>query len=274
MGPAKGLSSRSAFLSVMLGTPKRRGRPRKDATAQLSPSTLRMRKFRAKRALLKMTRGPGASTICDAPLPAALTPSAPTRKVGRPPSPSHLLTARSLETRRYRARKKCKLLLLALAAGVAGDLLPAEDLGNGELAEARLAEERVEAQRAESERRQRVRAARLLAQLVEHNPEGARGLLAEPQPTISHPVKTGACVMCTETCDSIVPCCGLASNPAWEPNWYCAACVAQCKLVYGRDPETCQEGRVYVCSPIGVRCPYCRKDGVFSQGPRVLYQVV
>ena len=98
----------------------------------------------------------------------------PTGKVGRPPCPSHLLTTRGLESRRYRARNNCKLLLLTLAAGIAGDLLPAEDLDNGELAEARLAEERAEAQWGESERRQRVRAARLLAQLVEHNPEGAR----------------------------------------------------------------------------------------------------
>ena len=164
--------------------------------------------------------------------------------------------------------------MLTLAAGVAGDLLPAEYLDNGELTEARLAEKRAEARRAESERRQRVRAARLLAQLVEHNPEGARGLLAELQPTISHDVRTGMCLTCCEDCATIVSCCGVASNAAQDPKWYCAACVAQCKLVYARDPDTCQQGRCMALVRLPSAAHTVAKKVCVSQGPWPLYCVV
>ena len=245
-------------------TPRRgRGRPRKDGTALLAPSTLRTRKFRAKRALVDLARSSRASLFCDSPLPAALMPFAPRRIGGRPPKPSHLLTARGAETRRYRARKSCRVLLLSLAAEVVDDVA----VGRGNLAEATmaeaLAEECADAQRIEAERRAHVRAARQLALLREHLPEGTRGLL-EATRTISHEVKSGMCCgLCTEETTTIVPCCGLATNPAADPKWYCAACVAQMKLVYARDPSTSNQGRQYVSGHLGERCPYCRRDGQY-----------
>ena len=137
-----------------------------------------------------------------------------------------------------------------------------------------LAEECADAQRIEAERRAHVRAARQLALLREHLPEGTRGLL-EATRTISHEVKSGMCCgLCTEETTTIVPCCGLATNPAADPKWYCAACVAQMKLVYARDPSTSNQGRQYVSGHLGERCPYCRRDGVFSCGQKALVHVV
>ena len=255
---------------------QKRGRPRKENTALLTPSGKRARKHRAKKALQEMLRVPTSSFFCNAPLPAALCLSPPYKR-GRPLLPSESLTPRGAETRRYRARRCVRLLILYLAAEHVEcaehvDNVPAEPKATNADIEPEEAEE-AEARRVEVTPCGPGWAARQLLMLAEHNPEGTRGLKRAEQ-TKQLVVKTGVCVFCMDPTDTFTPCCGVVIDPDLPPKWLCAPCLKMQQLVYARAPITSNEGRQYESSHLGRRCPHCRKDDVFTNGVRALWRAV
>jgi hypothetical protein len=248
----------------------KRGRPRKEDTALLAPSTERMRKHRRKKAIQEMLQAPMRSVFCDACLPAALCPSPPCKR-GRPLLPSESLTPRGAETRRYRARRCINLFIISLAAAQMDAALAEAEATN---ANAELAEpEEAETARVEATR---LRVARHLLLLAEHNPEGIHGLkqTMRDRQTMQLDVKRGDCISCFEETSSFTPCCGVTANPEWPPMWFCEDCLKRQQLVHARDPVTSNQGRQYHSGHLGHACPHCRKVGVFSNGVRALWRAI
>ena len=213
-------------------------RARRTQHGAAHPSGKRSRKHRASKALQEMLRVPTSSFFCNAPLPAALCLSPPYKR-GRPLLPSESLTPRGAETRRYRARRCVRLLILYLAAEHV-DNVPAEPKATN----ADIEPEEAEARRVEVTPRGPAWAARQLLMLAEHNPEGTRGLKRAEQ-TQQLVVKTGVCVFCMDPTDTFTPCCGVVIDPDMPPKWLCAPCLKMQQLVYARAPITSNEGPAY-----------------------------
>ena len=89
----------------------KRGRPLKHTIYGLSSSTLRVHKNRQKKVLSKLLHASTEHFFCN-----ALPEATPTVKMGRPLLPIEELTRRGAQTRRCRARRSVKMILLGLAA--------------------------------------------------------------------------------------------------------------------------------------------------------------